>query len=77
MEIKKILARIFISKKVAVALIALAVAVASAAGFDIPPEKLDMLFNLIKWVAGSFFIGQGAADGLSKGRTSAARDIYD
>lgn len=73
----KILRRIFVSKKVAVALIALAVAVGSAVGFDIPPEKLEMLYGLIKWIVIALCGGQGLADGLSKGKTSAGRDIYD
>ena len=77
MDAKTIIKRILVSKKVWVAFTGLAVAVFSAAGLDIPPDKLAMLYSVIKWIVGTFCGGQGLADGLSKGRTSAGRDMYD
>ena len=61
---------IFLSKKVIVSLVGLVIALAVSAGL-IAPEQQDTIITAIVAIIGSFNIGQGIADGLSKGQTSA------
>lgn len=67
--------RIFLSKKVIVSLIGLIVAIATVAGIDISPVTQALLLKIVATIVASFNVGQGLADGLSKGRTSATRDF--
>jgi len=69
--------KIFLSKKVIVSLVGLIVSVIIAAGINLPDDTQKLLIEVILGIISSFNIGQGIADGLSKGRTSAGRDIYD
>ena len=69
--------KIFLSKKVIVSLVGLIVSVLIAAGINLPDDTQKLLIEVILGIISSFNIGQGIADGLSKGRTSAGRDIYD
>ena len=69
--------RIFLSKKVIVSIVALILSILVASGVPVPAGMEDLIIKAIIALAASFNIGQGLADGLSKGRTSAGRDIYD
>ena len=51
-------------------LVGLVIALAVSAGL-IAPEQQDTIITAIVAIIGSFNIGQGIADGLSKGQTSA------
>lgn len=74
---KTFLVRIFYSKKVVVSITALILSVLVACGVAVPPGMEPLLLKVIAAIVGAFNVGQGVADGLSKGRTSAGRDIYD
>lgn len=70
--------RILLSKKVWVSIVGLACALVSTlVGRDIPPEVQANLMAFIGSIIVSFNVGQGLADGISRGRTSAGRDQYD
>lgn len=71
------LKKILYSKKVIVTLIGLFAALLSQVGFDLTPEAQDALLKLIIALVGSFNIGQGLADGLSRGKTSAQTNGLD
>ena len=60
-----------------VSLVAFIVGLLVANGIVVPPGTEVLVLKLIAAIAGAFNLGQGLADGLSKGRTSAARDIDD
>ena len=58
-------------KKFVVTLLTLlSVVVASLTGYEIQPE----IFDKIVWVVCSFLVGQGVADGLSRGATSSTTE---
>ena len=61
------------SKKVMVSLVGLVVAILSTVGLDLPPAQQEILLYVITAITGSFNIGQGIADGLSKGVTSSTK----
>jgi hypothetical protein len=69
--------KIFLSKKVIVSLVGLIMSVLVAAGAPLPAGMESTIIQAIVALIASFNIGQGIADGLSKGRTSAGRDVYD
>ena len=69
--------KILLSKKFIVSIAGLLASVLLGFGVDIPKDQLVALLSAIAAIVGSFNIGQGVADGMSKGRTSANRDIYD
>ena len=69
------LKRVFVSKKVIISLAGLIASVLVAFGVPVPPGTEALLLKVIAAIVGAFNIGQGLADGLSKGRTSAGRDI--
>ena len=71
------LRKIFFSKKVIVSLVGLVMSLLVAFGVPVPPGTEVLLLKVIAAIVGAFNLGQGLADGLSKGRTSAGRDIYD
>ncbi len=66
--------RIISSKKVLVSLVGLALAVLTAAGYTVPQGTEDAALKIIGAIVGAFNIGQGMADGLSGGATSAGRE---
>ena len=63
---------LLLSKKVLVSLIGVVVAILVSVGL-VDPAKQDAVITAIVVLVGSFNIGQGIADGLSKGATSANR----
>ena len=63
--------KIFLSKKVIVSLVGLALAVLTAMGVGVPEGMEEVLLKTILGIVGAFNIGQGIADGISKGATSA------
>jgi len=67
--VKKIVA----SKKFWVSLVGLIIAILAANGIIVPPGTEAIALKIIAAVVGSFNIGQGIADGLSKGATSAGK----
>ena len=69
--------KILLSKKVIVSLVGLLMSVGVASGLPVPPGSEGLLLKVIASIVGAFNIGQGLADGLSKGRTSAGKDNYD
>lgn len=69
--------KILYSKKVIVSLVGLITSLLIVFGVNVPPGTEILLLKVIAAVVGSFNLGQGLADGLSGGRTSAGRDIYD
>lgn len=69
----KTLKRIVSSKKVWVSAIGLVAAILTATGVDVPPEIRATALKIIGAIVGAFNIGQGLADGLSGGATSAGR----
>ena len=72
----KWLKRIFFSKKVIVSLVGLIMAVLVVVGVDVPLGTEALLLKVIAAIVGSFNVGQGVADGLSKGATSASDHNY-
>ena len=69
--------KVLLSKKVIVSLVGLILSILVATGVPVPPGSEELLLKVIATIIGAFNIGQGLADGLSKGRTSAGKDIYD
>lgn len=69
------LKKILNSKKVVVSLVGLTVSVALALGFEVPAGTEELLLKVIATIVGAFNVGQGLADGLSKGRTSAGNNV--
>lgn len=75
---KKVLGRIFVSKKIWVAIASMIAELINAKfGVMLTPEVQITIAKAIAAIAAAFMLGQGAADYGSKGRTSAGRDIYD
>lgn len=68
--------KILLSKKVLVSLVGLIAGVAVAVGVPLPEGTEELLLAVIGSIVGTFNIGQGLADGLSRGRTSAGREDY-
>ena len=65
---------LLLSKKVLVTLVGLLAAILAQSGIvNLTPEALDTITTAIIAIVGSFNVGQGIADGLSKGQTSARR----
>jgi uncharacterized membrane protein len=52
------------------AVVALILAILAWAGVNIPPDVRTGILNLIAAIVASYNVGQGVADGLSRGRTS-------
>ena len=71
------LRKMFYSKKVMVSLVALIASLLAVNGVGVPPGTEALLLKVIAAIVGAFNVGQGLADGLSKGRTSASRDLHD
>lgn len=69
--------KVLLSKKVIVSLVGLVLSILVAVGVPVPQGMENSIIMAITALVGSFNIGQGLADGLSKGRTSAGRDVYD
>jgi len=65
--------KLLLSKKVLVSIIGVIVMLLVGAGI-IEPDKQDAVITAIVVLITSFNIGQGLADGLSKGATSASRE---
>ncbi len=61
---------IFLSKKLWVSLVGLILAVLAANGVAIPDQLETQVVELIMAIVASYNVGQGVADGVSKGRTS-------
>jgi len=66
--------RIMSSKKVLISLAGLLLAVLTAAGYTVPEGLEDATLKIIGAIVGAFNIGQGLADGLSGGATSAGAE---
>ncbi len=64
--------KLFLRKKMLATLIGLLCGFLAAKGLDIPDPVREALLEFILVVVGSFNIGQGISDGLSKGKTSAS-----
>jgi len=64
--------KLLLSKKVLVSLVGVLVAILVSAGL-VDPAQQDAVITAIVVLVASFNIGQGIADGLSKGATSANR----
>ncbi len=62
---------ILMSKKVIVTFIGFILAILAAAGVGIPDGMEKTVTEVVLAIVASFNIGQGLADGLSKGQTSA------
>lgn len=68
--------KVLLSKKVLVSLVGLIAGVVVAVGVPLPEGTEELLLAVIGSIVGTFNIGQGLADGLSKGRTSATIEDY-
>lgn len=69
--------KIFTSKKVIVSLVGLVISVLVASGVAVPPGSEVILLKVIAAIVGAFNLGQGLADGLSNGKTSAGSKWRD
>ncbi|MFQ5662690.1 MAG: hypothetical protein ACE5HL_02535 [Terriglobia bacterium] len=61
---------IFYSKKFWVSLVGLIFAVLTAYGLTVPPEVRVKTLEVIMAIVAAYNVGQGIADGVSKGETS-------
>jgi hypothetical protein len=61
---------IFYSKKFWISAIGLFFAVLAARGVLIPPDVRSNIIELIMVIVSAYDVGQGIADGVSRGRTS-------
>ena len=71
------LKKLFLRKKMIATMIGLLCGFLAVKGFDIPDGVREALLEFILVVVGSFNIGQGISDGLSKGKTSASARFND
>lgn len=68
------LKKLLLSKKIVVSFVSLVVAILAANGVVVPEGMEGQIAALVIALAGLFNIGQGLADGLSNGATSAGKE---